>query len=92
MPRGDKTGPQGVGPMTGRRMGNCVEEGERGFGFGRGFFGRGTRSGGGFGRGFGFFERNVNPGNEQVINEEISSMKSRLSFLENLLRKSKSED
>lgn len=24
MPRGDRTGPQGMGPMTGRRMGHCA--------------------------------------------------------------------
>ena len=24
MPRGDKTGPEGFGSMTGRRMGTCV--------------------------------------------------------------------
>ena len=50
MPRGDKTGPEGQGPMTGRRMGICA-----GFdtpGFTRGF-GRGIGRGRGFGRGRG---------------------------------------
>jgi hypothetical protein len=32
MPRRDGTGPSGFGPLTGRKMGNCV----RGFGYGRG--------------------------------------------------------
>jgi hypothetical protein len=52
MPRGDRTGPMGSGPMTGRGMGYCagftvpgfMSQGP-GFGYGRGF---------GFGREFGF--------------------------------------
>jgi len=30
MPRGDKTGPMGSGPMTGRRMGRCAGPGTEG--------------------------------------------------------------
>ena len=61
MPRGDGTGPAGMGPMTGRAMGFCAGYGvggyanpaaPGGFGFGRGM-GRGFR-GGGFGRGRGW--------------------------------------
>lgn len=54
MPKFDKTGPAGQGPMTGRGMGSCEggnQEGQtpvRGNGFGAGF-GRGF--GGRFGRG-----------------------------------------
>jgi hypothetical protein len=57
MPRGDRTGPWGAGPMTGRGLGTCA--GYEGPGFaqgglgarfgGRGFFGRGNFGGGGFG-------------------------------------------
>jgi len=62
MPRGDRTGPLGEGPRTGRQMGYCTGYESPGFagiqtnwkgtgrGFGRGF-GRGA--GGGYGRGFG---------------------------------------
>ncbi len=60
MPLGDKTGPLGQGPMTGRAAGFCAGYGQpgyanpvggRGFGMGRGRgFGRGM--GFGFGRGF----------------------------------------
>ena len=58
MPRGDRTGPFGEGPKTGRQMGYCTGHESPGFanqqtnwrGTGRGF-GRG--SGHGFGRGFG---------------------------------------
>jgi len=54
MPGGDRTGPQGMGPMTGRAAGYCAGYPVAGFtnpamgaGFGGGF-------GGGFGRGRGF--------------------------------------
>ena len=55
MPRGNRTGPWGSGPMTGRGMGYCAGFPTPGFmqsgpGFG---FGRGLGLGGGFGRGFG---------------------------------------
>ncbi|MGD8534675.1 MAG: DUF5320 domain-containing protein [Candidatus Aminicenantes bacterium] len=60
MPRGDRTGPMGLGPMTGRGMGLCGGNpgpgymyGGPGFGFGRGF-GRGLGFGRGYGRGMGF--------------------------------------
>ncbi len=44
MPRGDGTGPMGMGPMTGRGAGYCAG------GIGPGYAGYGR--GGGFGRGF----------------------------------------
>jgi len=55
MPRGDRTGPQGLGPMTGRAAGYCAGYPIPGFmnptpGYGRGF-GRGW--GRGYGRGWG---------------------------------------
>lgn len=51
MPRGDRTGPMGMGPMTGRRAGFCGGSGVPGFasrgpGLGQGRRGRG----GGYGR------------------------------------------
>ena len=65
MPRGDRTGPRGLGKMTGRGAGYCTgnnfagfEEGGNmgrgyGFGFNRGQgFGRGFGNRGGFGGGF----------------------------------------
>lgn len=62
MPAGDRTGPVGIGPMTGRGMGYCAGYGAAGYdapswasrGPGRRFYGRGGRWGGsGFGRGGG---------------------------------------
>jgi len=55
MPAGDRTGPEGMGPMTGRGAGYCatsqVNNTGPGFGFGQG---RGRGFGRGMGRGFGF--------------------------------------
>ena len=61
MPRGDRTGPTGFGPATGRGMGYCAGNAGPGFmypgpgpGFGRGGgFGRGLGRGFGLGRGYG---------------------------------------
>ena len=61
MPGGDRSGPMGMGPMTGRRAGFCVGYDipgysnampGRGFGFG---WDRGGRGGGGRGRCRGFY-------------------------------------
>lgn len=62
MPGGDRTGPEGLGRMTGRKMGLCTGNDTPGYanpqdvpgrGYGRGG-GRGFNRGGGRGRGFGF--------------------------------------
>ena len=53
MPGRDRTGPRGMGPMTGRGMGYCADAGAPGYanpGFGRGF--GGGRGWGGGGRGW----------------------------------------
>ncbi|MBS3817470.1 MAG: DUF5320 domain-containing protein [Candidatus Thermoplasmatota archaeon] len=55
MPRGDGTGPEGLGPMTGRGLGYCAGYDSPGFtkGVGRGLArGRGRGIGRGLGRGF----------------------------------------
>ena len=64
MPRGDRTGPMGAGPMTGRGAGYCAGYSvpgymnsvpSRGWGVGYGAgWGRGRGWGRGFGRGFGW--------------------------------------
>jgi len=49
MPGGDRTGPMGMGPMTGRAAGFCAGYGAPGYASpvpGRGFWGRGGRGGG----------------------------------------------
>jgi len=62
MPRGDRTGPYGEGPRTGRGLGYCNGYRSPGFTKGRGAgrgFGRGWGRGygRGYGRGFGFRHR-----------------------------------
>lgn len=55
MPRGDGTGPEGLGPMTGRGLGYCTGHSSPGFtkGVGRGLArGRGRGIGRGLARGF----------------------------------------
>lgn len=64
MPGGNRTGPRGIGPLTGRRMGLCAGFPAPGFmspgtgyGMGRGMgFGRGFGRGMGLGRGRGWGE------------------------------------
>ena len=54
MPRGDGTGPGGMGPMTGRAAGYCAGYSTPGFAnpFGGRYFGTGRRAFGGRGRGY----------------------------------------
>jgi len=61
MPFGDRTGPWGLGPMTGRGAGYCASYPAPGYmtpvpgrGLGRRGFGRGFGRGRGWGRGFGW--------------------------------------
>ena len=56
MPRGDRTGPNGNGPMTGRRLGLCTGNDSPGFEMTPGGFAQGAGRGYGraYGRGFGY--------------------------------------
>jgi len=99
MPRGDRTGPSGEGPTTGRGMGYCTGNDRPGFddprsnwgrGFGRRFqggMGYGWRAGFGFRHGYGSY----NPGNivdvseKTLIENEIRILKDQLSALEDRL-------
>jgi len=93
MPRGDRTGPSGTGPMTGRRMGNCVEES----GVGAGFFGRGfgfnQGRGMGNGRNAGWFSGFGNSGvsEKTTLENGIRVLKDQLSSLEKQLSSFKKE-
>lgn len=85
MPGRDKTGPQGDGPMTGRRMGNCADnENQPGTFFGRGGrfgMGRGNRRGYGMGR-RGNFDADVsNESEKSLLADEIGMLKNQLSSL-----------
>jgi len=103
MPAGDKTGPSGEGPITGRGMGYCrgndypgssSTQGNMGRGPGRGFnrgpgFGRGHMAGfrGGFGNYYG--DRNPEISEKTLVENEIRILKDQLSALEDRLSKSK---
>jgi len=85
MPRGDRTGPEGMGPQTGRGMGYCSGNQTDGFAQGRGAGGRG-----GFGgrfmsqRGFRnrYFQNQSPADGTEGIKAEASTLMERL---ENLL-------
>jgi len=93
MARGDKSGPMGQGPMTGRGLGYCAGYDSpgftNGFGGGRGQgrgFGGGRGQGRGFGgghtqgRGFGFNAPNATQF-QGANNDEISSLKAQAEAL-----------
>lgn len=78
MPRGDKTGPRGMGPMTGRGLGDCIKYGlpiaagiAACFGFRRG-------------RGLGFRR-------QLSSTDELSVLKSQADILENNLNEVKKQ-
>ena len=99
MPRGDRTGPAGEGPKTGRGMGYCTGNEHPGYmnihpnwygGYGRRFrggFGFGRGAGVGFRHGYG----NYYPGDiadvseKTLIENEIRILKDQLSALEDRL-------
>jgi len=62
MPRGDRTGPNGMGPMTGRAAGYCAGNDEAGWTTAPGAFGRGFRRAGRMGAGFGRRRGGFGPG------------------------------
>ena len=92
MPRGDRTGPNGNGPKTGRSLGYCVgneteaylENRSQGFGGGYGHR-RGLRQG--FGRGYDQGRRNFTDTSEKtLVQNEINIIKDQLLNLEERLR------
>ncbi len=86
MPRGDRTGPAGQGPLTGRGAGRCA--GNDVSRYGNGFFGRGFgfARGFGFGRGVGFGNYNqttyTETSEKSWIETAINALKNQLQNLE----------
>ena len=98
MPRGDKSGPNGMGPMTGRGLGNCRGNGfgrRGGMGFGPGF---GHGRGRGFGRGWEYNQYpapgfDVDPDNMQTdLAVELAALKEQIKVLEKRIAGSSDED
>ena len=92
MPSGDRTGPMGQGPMTGRSSGFCKGYDipgyvkEYGGGMGRGFrFGRGRGQGPGrgrnFGSGFAVFFPDFPWAHSITKDDEINMLKSQAEYL-----------
>ena len=105
MPRGDRTGPEGLGQMTGRRMGYCAGYDMPGYAnpigrrMGRGLrLARGFR--GGFEPNFGYYQRPFYPPPEYypevsektLIENEIKIISEQLKALETRLSKLKKEE
>ncbi|HQO08767.1 MAG TPA: DUF5320 domain-containing protein [Clostridiales bacterium] len=103
MPRGDRTGPEGTGSMTGRGLGYCAGYNEPGYTAGRGRgFGRSRCYGGGFGRGRGYgrywgydagYDRSSEPevSEKTLLENDIRILKDQLSSLEKRLEESSRE-
>lgn len=95
MPAGDRTGPMGEGPMTGRKAGLCTGNETPGFnsssgqGGGRGSWfrrgpGRGPGMRRGWGRGWGQEFTDESRGNSEV--SEVESLKKSLKEIEKRLK------
>lgn len=95
MPAGNRMGPEGRGPLTGRRMGLCVGNNVSDSSFSGGF-GRGFRRGnsGAFRRGFGNFKSpNFQTlSDKEAITNEMNDLKEQLSFLEQKLAETQKKD
>ncbi|KYH34093.1 hypothetical protein CLTEP_19380 [Clostridium tepidiprofundi DSM 19306] len=101
MPRLDGTGPNGMGPMTGRGLGKCTSNSVnqtnaneigyfgrglgRGLGFGRGL-GRGFRRGGGFCRWYGT-NGYYGVSEETLLRQEKEILEERLNYINSLMNK-----
>ena len=91
MPRGDRTGPNGAGPLTGRGLGDCAGTVDanyavgRGIGFGgafrRGGRGLGRGFGRGLGRGLGFYQGTAVT-NTELLKQEKEYLQNRLNQID----------
>ena len=83
MPRGDGTGPMGLGPFTGRGMGSCIAKGVAGIGLGLGL-GLGCRRGfrRWFGRGVGTYVGDPNKSEKELLLEEIKRLQDRIEAID----------
>jgi len=101
MPRFDRTGPMGAGPMTGGARGLCNPAtagaipaytggygNGRGLGLGRGFrggYGPDRGRGRGFGRGYGGYPPAVAPPYQMSAADEMNTLKAEANYMQNSL-------
>lgn len=100
MPRGDRTGPTGMGPMTGRGMGYCTGCDQPGFASSgsrkmgrRGFRRFSTFMG--FGRGLGrgyYFNQLTKEETKEYLTEEMNYLKKQMGEIEKRLRELNNEE
>ena len=76
MPNKDKTGPRGMGPMTGRGMGPCADAYGPGLGRGRGY-GRAM-----CGWGYRQFRAMPKAERKEVLEQELEDLKGELEMVE----------
>ncbi|MDP8231502.1 MAG: DUF5320 domain-containing protein [Candidatus Zophobacter franzmannii] len=95
MPRGDRTGPEGRGSMTGRGLGDCnTGSGVRGRFLGRrGGGGRGLGRGFGNGAGYRANEVTYSPASEKsALEAEVSMLRDELAAVEKRLTEVQKKD
>ena len=99
MPAGDRTGPMGMGPRTGRAMGDCRGYSVSGYGsrhYGN-FYGRGLGKRGGFGmRGGRYFTDFPRRGRNtarapEFVEDEIHNLRDEIGYLEQSLKEAKNK-
>lgn len=89
MPGGDRRGPDGRGPMTGRRLGSCMEGTDDPF-IGRTGRGMGYGRGRGRGRGLGFWrDPDPIPAVNRNTADETMELKEKIRSLEDELQRTK---
>lgn len=89
MPRGDRTGPMGMGPMTGRGAGFCADYGLPGFINaipGRGGMGLGRGRCRGFGMGIGWRQGWAVQPVSNSQSDELASLKSQAKYFKEALQ------
>ncbi|MGC9309371.1 MAG: DUF5320 domain-containing protein [Candidatus Nanoarchaeia archaeon] len=101
MPQGDRTGPAGQGPMTGRGLGFCAGNDSPGFtqpgiGFRGGGRFRAPRMGRGFGRGFAWRAQpqqqavqETKANEREMLEQELASIKQEQKEIEQRLKELK---
>ncbi len=83
MPNLNGTGPRGIGPRTGRGMGNCAPGNNRRFGFGRGY---------GAGRGRARFfnpPQAIEQEEKQILQDELKALREETKQIESRLEELK---
>lgn len=102
MPRGNKTGPEGKGPMTGRGLGSCTGENPTNSNYSTFGLGLGRRLGRGMGKSFGSRFQSGNRGfnrgfsssdsEKNLLEKEIKTLKEQLENYENRISQLEKQD